>query len=127
VEWLREAGIKPTSMIDISDGLSSELLHICRKSEVGCVLFDEKIPIHDDTRKMALEFHTDPTACALSGGEDYELLFTISQSDFDKVDANGDISVVGFITPADKGTVLRTRSGNDHPLVAQGWNAFKQG
>ena len=126
IEWLQEAGVQPTAMIDISDGLSSELLHICKKSEVGCVLFDEKIPFHDDTVKMAREFNTDPTACALSGGEDYELLFTVKQTEYDKIAKNRDITVVGYITEMEKGTVLRTRSGNDHPLIAQGWNAFQK-
>jgi thiamine-monophosphate kinase len=124
VEWLTEAGITPTSMIDISDGLSSELLHISNQSGVGCVLYDEKIPIHSDTRKMAMEFNLDPTACALSGGEDYELLFTIRQEDYEKVSKNNDITIVGYITDKSEGCNLRTRSGNNHKLIAQGWNAF---
>ncbi|RYZ15833.1 MAG: thiamine-phosphate kinase, partial [Sphingobacteriales bacterium] len=85
VEWLKEHNIVPTSMIDVSDGLSSELLHICKQSKVGCVIHEEKIPIHDEARNMALEFGIDPTTCALSGGEDYELLFTLPQADYEKL------------------------------------------
>jgi thiamine-monophosphate kinase len=125
VEWLQEKKIVPTSMIDISDGLSSELLHICKQSGVGCVLYEEKIPIHDDTREAALMFQLDPTTCALSGGEDYELLFTIRQEDYDLVKANGNISVVGYITDAAEAAFLTTRQGNRHALTAQGWNAFR--
>ncbi len=122
--WLDEQGIMPTSMIDISDGLSSELLHICNKSEVGCVIYEDKIPAHNDTRAMAMQFGLSVTTCALSGGEDYELLFTISQDEYEKVKENPHISVVGHITIADKGKQLITKSGNQHPLTAQGWNSF---
>ena len=125
VEWLTENHVVPTSMIDISDGLSSEVLHICNKSERGCVIFDEKLPIHDEARKMAMEFNIDPTTCALSGGEDYELLFTVRQQDYEKLAKHPDISVVGYITEQTEGRMLRTRSGNNHPLTAQGWNAFQ--
>ncbi|WP_276134457.1 thiamine-phosphate kinase [Polluticoccus soli] len=124
VEWLRENEIVPTSMIDVSDGLSSELLHICRKSQMGCMLYEEKIPIHADTKEMALEFNIDPTTCALSGGEDYELLFTISQADHEKISGNSHISVIGYITEASEETFLVTKGGNKHKLTAQGWNAF---
>jgi len=85
VTWLQEQEITPTSMIDVSDGLSSELLHICKRSEVGCILYEEKIPINDQTKQMAYEFKLDPTACALSGGEDYELLFTVKQEDYERI------------------------------------------
>jgi len=125
VEWLQNQGVVPTSMIDISDGLSSELLHICKQSNVGCVLYDEKVPVHSDVKKLAMEFNIDPTACALSGGEDYELLFTISQSDYEKITMCEKISVIGHITDAADGTMLKTRSGNLHQLIAQGWNAFE--
>jgi len=124
VEWLQEQGITPTSMIDVSDGLSSELLHICRDSDVGCVLYEDKIPVHDDARKMAMEFQVGTAACALSGGEDYELLFTIRQEDYEKVIRNNDISVIGYITDKSEGTNLHTKGGAKHKLTAQGWNAF---
>lgn len=125
VTWLQENDITPSSMIDISDGLSSEMLHLCKQSQCGCVLYEEKIPIHDDSRKQAYDFNIDPTACALSGGEDYELLFTVSQDAYDKIRLSEQISVIGHITDAASGTVLMTKGGNKHPLTAQGWNAFK--
>lgn len=125
VTWLQENGIVPTSMIDVSDGLSSELLHICKQSDTGCVLYEEKIPIHNETREMALEFNIDPTACALSGGEDYELLFTIPQEDYEKITRSEQISVIGYVTEANEGAVLLTKGGNKHKLTAQGWNAFE--
>lgn len=125
VEWLAQQEIIPTSMIDVSDGLSSELLHICRRSNVGCVIYEEKIPVHDESREMALEFNMDPTACALSGGEDYELLFTIRQEDYEKMVLTEKISVIGYITDAAEGAKLQTRSGNKYDLTAQGWNAFR--
>ncbi len=126
VSWLQEHEIVPTSMIDISDGLSSELLHICNSSDVGCVLYEDKIPFHSETKETAYEFQLDPTACALSGGEDYELLFTVKQEDYEKMIRNEQISIVGYITDTAEGTNLLTRSGNKHKLVAQGWNAFDQ-
>ena len=126
VAWLQEHGIVPTAMIDISDGLSSELLHICKASEVGCLLHEDKIPMHDEMRNTAFQFQTDPTAIALSGGEDYELLFTVQQEDYEKVVRNEQISIVGYITDPAEGTNLLTRSGNKHKLVAQGWNAFQE-
>ncbi len=124
VEWLQEHNITPTSMIDISDGLSSELLHICRKSEVGCILYEEKIPVGEETKTMGMQFNIPTSTCALSGGEDYELLFTIKQEDYEKTIRNSDITVIGYITPLDQGAHLLTPSGNKHKLVAQGWNAF---
>lgn len=124
IEFFAEKGIQPTSMIDISDGLSSELLHICNKSDTGCVLYEEKIPINEMARQFAYKLEVDPTACSLSGGEDYELLFTIDQKDFDKISENPDISIVGYITEKDKGSTIITRGGNTHPLTAQGWNAL---
>jgi thiamine-monophosphate kinase len=125
VEWLQENKITPTSMIDVSDGLSSELLHICKQSNTGCVIHEEKIPIHDETREMAMEFKLDPTTCALSGGEDYELLFTVSQEDHDKIAGNDQISIIGYITETGQEPFLVTKAGNKHTLKAQGWNAFK--
>lgn len=124
--FLEEKGILPTSMMDISDGLSSELLHICEKSGVGCVIYEEKLPINEDSRKAAYKFEIDPTACALSGGEDYELLFTIKQDDYEKLTLNEQISVIGYITEAEQGAKIKTKGGNTHNITAQGWNAFKR-
>lgn len=126
VELLRDINVVPTSMIDVSDGLASEVLHICKKSNKGCNVYEEKIPIDPMTYDTAREFNLDPTVCALSGGEDYELLFTIKQADYDKIKFNTDISVIGHITEASAGCNLITKSGNVHELKAQGWNAFKE-
>jgi thiamine-monophosphate kinase len=125
IAFFEKQGIVPTSMIDISDGLSSEILHICNDSRVGCVLYEEKIPISDQMRNAAFKFEIDPTACALSGGEDYELLFTIPQTDFDKIVLNEEISVVGYMTDAEQGSTLITKGGSKHPITAQGWNHLK--
>lgn len=125
IDFFAEKQIVPTAMIDISDGLSSELLHICKQSEVGCVLYEEKIPVNDMARQFAYKLELDPTACALSGGEDYELLFTIDQKDFDAISMNTDISVLGHITEKDAGSIIITKGGNKYPLTAQGWNALK--
>lgn len=124
--FLEEKGILPTSMMDISDGLSSELLHICEKSGVGCVIYEEKLPISEDSRRAAYKFEIDPTACALSGGEDYELLFTIKQDDYEKLTLNEQISVIGYVTEAEQGAKIKTKGGNTHNITAQGWNAFKR-
>lgn len=124
VEWLMEKNIVPTAMIDISDGLSSELLHICRRSDTGCVLYEDKLPISDEAKALGMQFNIPTTTCALSGGEDYELLFTISQADYETVARNNDISVIGYITPKEEGAYMLTPSGNKHKLIAQGWNAF---
>ena len=121
IEFLAEADIVPTSMIDVSDGLSSEILHLCKQSQCGAVLYEEKIPIHDAARQFAYKLELDPTACALSGGEDYELLFTLQQADYDKIVLNENISVIGYITDAEDGAVIITKGGNRHKLVAQGW------
>jgi thiamine-monophosphate kinase len=125
IEFLGDAEIAPSAMIDVSDGLSSELLHICTQSNLGCVLYEEKIPIHEDARQFAYSLQLDPTACALSGGEDYELLFTIPQADYDKLLLNEQISVIGYMTEPEKGTTIITKGGNQHALVAQGWNHGK--
>jgi thiamine-monophosphate kinase len=124
VEWLKENDIVPTAMIDVSDGLSSEVLHLCKQSGLGAIIYEDKIPIHQESKEMAFEFQMDPTACALSGGEDYELLFTIRQEDYEKITKSEEISVVGYTTEAAEGVHLLTKGGNKHPLVAQGWNAF---
>jgi len=126
VEFLAEKQILPTSMMDVSDGLSSEILHICKQSNVGCMIFEDKIPVHDEARQFAYKLELDPTACALSGGEDYELLFTIKQSDYDKIVLNEQISVIGYMIEAEKGARIQTRGGSVFPLSAQGWNAFNQ-
>jgi thiamine-monophosphate kinase len=124
IELFEQSGIVPTSMMDISDGLSSELLHICRDSELGCLIYEDKIPIAEDTRLAAFKFELDPTACALSGGEDYELLFTIAQADYDKLLLNEQVSVIGHMTETAKGKKILTRGGNSFDITAQGWNAF---
>ena len=125
-EFLAEKNILPTSMMDISDGLSSELLHICEKSGVGCIVYEEKLPISEESRKAAYKFEIDPTACALSGGEDYELLFTIKQDDYEKLTLNEQISVIGYVTEAEQGAKIKTKGGNTFDITAQGWNAFKK-
>ncbi|MGV6945960.1 thiamine-phosphate kinase [Sphingobacterium kyonggiense] len=125
VELLAALEIQPHAMIDVSDGLASEILHICKASNVGCKLYEEKIPIDPMTYETAREFGLDPTVCALSGGEDYELLFTIPQADYDKVKGQLDISVIGHITEASAGYQMISKSGNVHDIKAQGWNAFK--
>lgn len=124
--FLADKEIIPTAMMDISDGLSSDILHICKQSKLGCMLYEEKIPIHEDTRQAAFKFGLDPTACALSGGEDYELLFTIPQSEYDKLVLNEQISVIGYMTGLEEGTHILTKGGNKFKITAQGWNAFKE-
>jgi thiamine-monophosphate kinase len=121
---LRALLVKPTAMIDISDGLASEILHLCDQSGVGCNLYEDKIPLDPMTYDRAREFNLDPTLCALSGGEDYELLFTINISDFDKVKGNPDITVIGHMTEKSAGVHMISKSGTVHPLIAQGWDAL---
>ena len=122
IEFLAKQEIIPTAMMDISDGLSSEILHICKQSELGCVIYEEKIPIASAMKQAAFKFEIDPTACALSGGEDYELLFTIPQTAYDKLVLNEEISVVGYMTDAADGVTIITKGGSRHALTAQGWN-----
>ncbi|MFA6086811.1 thiamine-phosphate kinase [Mucilaginibacter sp.] len=124
VDLLQDMQVKPTAMIDVSDGLASELLHICKQSNKGCKLYEEKIPIDPMTYETAREFNLDPTVCALSGGEDYELLFTVKQADYDKIKFKLDFTIIGYITEPNEGCNLVTKSGNMHELKAQGWNAF---
>ena len=124
IEFFEKNDILPTSMIDVSDGLSSEILHICKQSNVGCKLYEEKFPIHDDAKQFAYKLELDPTACALSGGEDYELLFTVPQSEYDKLVLNEQISVIGYINEIEEGVHLITKGGSTHKIIAQGWNAF---
>ncbi|MBL0146041.1 MAG: thiamine-phosphate kinase [Chitinophagaceae bacterium] len=125
IEYFEAHKVMPTSMMDISDGLSSELLHICKQSNVGCVLYEDKIPFNEDSKAFAYKLELDPTACALSGGEDYELLFTVSQADYEKINENNGLSIIGYITEAAEGKNIITRGGNKHELVAQGWNHMK--
>ncbi|MFN4083587.1 MAG: thiamine-phosphate kinase [Bacteroidia bacterium] len=124
IDILKALDIKPTSMIDVSDGLSSETLHLGKQSNCGFTIYEDKIPIDPTTYNFARELDLDPTTCALNGGEDYELLFTIKQSDFDKIKNHPDFSIIGHATSADKGFNLITKSGNQHTLKAQGWKAF---
>jgi thiamine-monophosphate kinase len=126
IDLFADADIIPNSMMDISDGLSSEILHICKQSHLGCVLYEEKIPIAQATRNAAFKFELDPTACALSGGEDYELLFTIPQTGYDKLVFNEQISVIGYMDEPGKGKQIITKGGNSFDITAQGWNAFAQ-
>ena len=125
IDFFEQNEILPTSMMDISDGLSSEILHICKQSNAGCMLYEDKIPINDQARQYAYKLELDPTACALSGGEDYELLFTVAQSDHEKLVLNEQIAVIGYITDVEEGVHIITRGGSTHKLTAQGWNAFK--
>jgi thiamine-monophosphate kinase len=124
IAFFENSAILPTAMMDISDGLSSEILHICKQSGLGCAIREEKIPIAEETRAAAYKFELDPTACALSGGEDYELLFTIPQQDYEKLVLNEQISVIGYTTEPEKGRKIITKGGNEIDLTAQGWNAF---
>lgn len=125
VEFFASNQIKPTAMMDISDGLSSEILHICKDSNLGCVLYEEKIPVAEEMKKAAFKFEIDPTACALSGGEDYELLFTVAQEDYEKLVLNEQISVVGYMTEPELGAHIITKGGGKHPITAQGWNHLR--
>ncbi len=124
IEKLAELKVIPTSMIDISDGLSSEILHICKQSDVGAEIYEDKIPIDPQTYDRAREFNLDATVCALSGGEDYELLFTIQQSDYEKIRDHMDISIIGHITEKNSGVNLIDKSGNSVKMKAQGWDAL---
>ena len=125
IEKLREAGIRPTAMMDISDGLSSELMHICKQSGVGCRVYEKELPIDYQTAVMAEELNLNVTTCALNGGEDYELLFTVPIGDLDKVKAIEDVHLIGHITEERFGRQLVTRDGQEFELKAQGWNPLK--
>lgn len=122
VEAFKKLCVKPTSMIDISDGLSSEIIHLCKNSGVGCNLYEDKIPMDYHTKKMAEELNINPIVAALNGGEDYELLFTVSLSDYEKVKNDPDFTIIGHITDAAEGTNLITTGGSKILLQAQGWN-----
>ena len=125
IDKLREAGIKPTAMMDISDGLSSELMHICHQSNCGCSIYEDKLPIDYQAAVLAEEMNLNIVTCALNGGEDYELLFTCDINDYEKLVPIDDIYIIGHITKPEYGTVLVGRNGEEMMLQAQGWQAFK--
>lgn len=122
IQALRRYGIQPTAMMDVSDGLSSELLHICKQSNVGCRIFEKNIPIDYQTAVMAEELNMNVTTCALNGGEDYELLFTVPIGDYEKIQQIDDIKLIGHITRPELGTILVSRDDQEFELKAQGWN-----
>ena len=124
VELLKELDVKPTSMIDISDGLSSEVIHLCKQSKVGVDVYENKIPLDPQVISTCEEFNIDSTTIALNGGEDYELLMTISQEDFPKIKGNPNLTVIGYMTDEDKGMHLVTRGETKIPIIAKGWNAL---
>lgn len=126
VEALAKEGIRPTAMMDISDGLSSELMHICTQSQKGCRIYEDRIPIDYQTAVMAEELNMNVTTCALNGGEDYELLFTASLTEHDKVATMKGVKVIGHITKPELGCALITRDGQEFELKAQGWNPLKE-
>lgn len=125
VHFLKTLGVKPTSMIDVSDGLASELLHLCKAGNLGCTIYDEKIPVDQETFNSAREFNLDPSTCALNGGEDYELLFSIKQTDYDKIKDSEHLKVIGHYTDKNSGSNIVGRDGSVIPLQAQGWNHFR--
>lgn len=125
IEILEELKVKPTAMIDISDGLSSDLMHICKNSATGCKIYEEKIPIAQDTFDRAVKFNIAPVTAALNGGEDYELLFTVDPDDYDKIKNNPSISVIGHLTKPVEGFKILTKSGQMLDLTAQGWDSFQ--
>lgn len=124
IDLLKQLGVKPTSLIDVSDGLASEAMHLARSSSLGVRIYDDKLPIDPVTYKTARDFNLDPTTCALNGGEDYELLFTIAQADYEKVKGNPSITVIGHMCDAAGGYRLVDKHGGEHELRAQGWDAF---
>jgi thiamine-monophosphate kinase len=126
IQIFEEQGLVPTSMIDVSDGLASELFHICTQSGVGAILEEDGVPLHPETEEMALKFRLDPITCGLSGGEDYELLFTVDPKDLEKVKYMPDIFIAGEIVEASQGINLHTKGGNIHPIKAQGWQHFQK-
>lgn len=126
IHYLKEIGVKPTTMIDISDGLASEVMHLCKNSDLSCVIYDEKLPIDQETYDTAREFDLDPSIAALNGGEDYELLFSIAQSDYDKIKDSKHLTIVGNFMDKASGCSIVDRGGNLVPLAAQGWNHFDQ-
>lgn len=125
VELLKELKVKPTSMIDVSDGISSEIIHLCRQSKVGVDIYENKIPLDPQLISTCEEFNVDSTTIALNGGEDYELLMTVSQEDYPKIKGNPNLTVIGYITEEDRGMHLVTRAEEKIPIIAKGWNALK--
>lgn len=125
VTLLKDLNVKPTSMIDISDGLSSEIMHLCKQSDVGCDLHEDKIPLDPQVISTCEEFNIDSSTIALNGGEDYELLMTINQADYPKIKANPNLTVIGYIKEKNAGTHLITRAGTQIQLTAQGWNSLE--
>ncbi|MBI3135862.1 MAG: thiamine-phosphate kinase [Bacteroidetes bacterium] len=125
IHFLKTLGVKPTSMIDVSDGLASEILHLCKAGDLGCVIYDEKIPVDQETFNAAREFGLDPTTCALNGGEDYELLFSVKQSDYDKIKDSEHLTIIGHYTDKNSGAQIIARDGSSVQIQAQGWNHFK--
>ena len=126
IDFFEQNDIVPTAMMDVSDGVSSEVMHLCKQSNLGCRIYEEKLPISDESRRAAYKFGLDPTVCALNGGEDYELIFTLKQEDHDKITLNEEISVIGYMTDLEEGSKIITKGGNTFNITAQGWNAFKQ-
>jgi thiamine-monophosphate kinase len=124
IHYLKSLGVKPTSMIDVSDGLASEVLHLCKAGNLGCALYDEKIPVDQETFRVAREFNLDPTTCALNGGEDYELLFSIKQTDYDKIKDSEHLKVIGHYLDKNSGANIIARDGTPLEIKAQGWNHF---
>ncbi|NRD18753.1 thiamine-phosphate kinase [Winogradskyella eckloniae] len=125
VELLKELEVKPTSMIDVSDGISSEIIHLCKQSKVGADVYENKIPLDPQVISTCEEFNVDSTTIALNGGEDYELLMTVSQADYPKIKGNPNLTVIGYITEKDRGMHLVTRAEEKIPIIAKGWNALK--
>jgi thiamine-monophosphate kinase len=126
IDFFEQNDIVPTAMMDVSDGVSSEVMHLCKQSNLGCRIYEDKLPISDESRQAAYKFGLDPTVCALNGGEDYELIFTLKQEDHDKITLNEEISVIGYMTDLEEGSKIITKGGNTFNITAQGWNAFKQ-
>ena len=124
ISFFAENNIVPTAMMDVSDGISSDVLHLCKQSVVGCRIYEEKLPISDESRKAAFKFGLDPTVCALNGGEDYELLFTITTSDFEKIKNQMDFTIIGHAVKSTEGLHLISKGNNQHKLTAQGWKGF---
>jgi thiamine-monophosphate kinase len=124
IQYLAELKIQPTSMIDVSDGLSSDLMHIAKQSMLGCDIYENKIPLAPDTIRVATDFGLDPLTCALNGGEDYELLFTIAQSDYEKIKGSPHFTIIGHMTEESTGCRLITKMNEAVELKAQGWQSF---
>jgi thiamine-monophosphate kinase len=125
IAFFEQNNIMPTAMMDISDGLSSEVLQFCKQSNLGCRLYEDKLPIHERSRAAAFKYGLDPTVCALNVGEDYELVFTLTQEDYDAITLNEEVAVVGYMTDVEEGKKIISRGGNLYDITAQGWNAFQ--